>query len=68
MKRRTVLSQVRVVVLLVLLSLYIPPGFSKPPSHPPFLFCLLPEDPLNHEDDEDDEEDEGEQCHSSIEL
>ena len=65
MKRRTVLSQVRVVVLLVLLSLYIPPGFSKPPSHPPFLFCLLPEDPLNHEDDE---EDEGKQCPSSIEL
>ena len=41
MKRRTVLILVRVAVLLVLHSRYIPPGFSKPPSHPPFLFCLF---------------------------
>ena len=66
MKRRTVLILVRVEVLLVLHSRYIPPGFSIPPSHPPFLFCLFPE--ASTEIDEDDKEDEGEQYHSSIEL
>ena len=46
MKRRTVLILVRVVVLLVLHSCYIPPGFSMPPSGSLLLFCLFFQTPV----------------------